>query len=144
MKIVVLIIAALLILGVGFFAVLSIKSRTGNAPGLVDGMLAACPASPNCVLSEAHSDDDHRIDPLPLSVWDKLPDILSKEGGVVVKITDDYIASEFSTPLMKYVDDVEFRKANDVVHVRSASRVGHSDLGANRERIEALRAKLGQ
>ncbi|MEX6633672.1 DUF1499 domain-containing protein [Hyphococcus lacteus] len=144
MKIVVLIIAALLILGVGFFVVLSIKSRTGTALGLVDGMLAPCPASPNCVLSEAHSDDDHRIEPLPLSVWAKLPDILSKEGGVVVKITDDYIASEFSTSLMKYVDDVEFRKAEDVVHVRSASRVGHSDLGANRERIDALRTKLGQ
>lgn len=64
-------------------------------------------------------------------------------GGVVTQQSDDYIAAEFTSLLMRYVDDVELRLANDAVHVRSASRVGYSDMGANRDRVEALRQRLG-
>ncbi|WP_411820658.1 DUF1499 domain-containing protein [Hyphococcus formosus] len=142
MKVIILIILALIILAVSFFVVLSIKSRSGSAPGLVDGALAPCPSSPNCVSSEKNADEAHRVAPFPIDVWEALPELIGKEGGVVVAINDNYIASELSSPLMKYVDDVEFRKAEDFVHVRSASRVGHSDLGTNRKRVEALRAAL--
>ena len=51
---------------------------------------------------------------------------------------------EFTSRLMRYVDDVEFLydSASNQTHVRSASRLGYSDLGANRKRIEAIRAQL--
>jgi uncharacterized protein (DUF1499 family) len=62
----------------------------------------------------------------------------------VVKSEPDYLYAQYTTPLMKYVDDVEFwfDPANAVVQVGSASRIGKSDLGANRKRVEALRAAL--
>jgi uncharacterized protein (DUF1499 family) len=62
----------------------------------------------------------------------------------VVQAEGDYLRCEFSTPLMRYTDDVEFwfDPAAQVVQVRSASRLGYSDRGANRARIEALRARL--
>ena len=50
----------------------------------------------------------------------------------------------FISRLMRFRDDVEFlldREAR-VFHVRSASRVGYSDLGANAARVERLRALL--
>ena len=45
---------------------------------------------------------------------------------------------------MGFVDDVEFLKAEDegLIHVRSASRVGRSDMNANRTRIEEIRSQL--
>ena len=51
---------------------------------------------------------------------------------------------EFTSSLMKYVDDVEiyFTGADGLAHVRSASRLGYSDMGANRKRIEMIRGKL--
>ncbi|HEY9596037.1 MAG TPA: DUF1499 domain-containing protein, partial [Cyanophyceae cyanobacterium] len=45
---------------------------------------------------------------------------------------------------MGFVDDVEFfldDNAN-VIQVRSASRLGESDLGVNRKRIETIRAEF--
>jgi uncharacterized protein (DUF1499 family) len=66
-------------------------------------------------------------------------------GAVVVQAEGDYLYAQFTTPLMHYTDDVEFwfDRAAGVVQVRSASRLGEGDLGANRQRIEALRARLG-
>ena len=52
---------------------------------------------------------------------------------------ENYLAAEYYSKLFGFVDDVEFRKASDAVHVRSASRVGHSDMGANKKRISELR-----
>jgi uncharacterized protein (DUF1499 family) len=47
---------------------------------------------------------------------------------------------------MGFVDDVEFliEPNTQVIHVRSASRLGQSDLGVNRQRIEMIRAKLSE
>lgn len=61
-----------------------------------------------------------------------------------MKSEPDYLYAQYTTPLMKYVDDVEFwfDPVKGAVQVRSASRIGQSDLGANRKRIEAVRAAL--
>lgn len=61
-------------------------------------------------------------------------------GGTVIKQTDDYLYVVFTTDLMKYKDDVEFwlDSENQVVHFRSASRAGYSDMGLNRTRYDAL------
>ncbi len=65
-------------------------------------------------------------------------------GARIVDQRPDYLYVQFTTKLMKYVDDAEFwfDPATQVVQVRSASRVGRRDFGVNRSRIEAIRAKL--
>ncbi|MHA7871648.1 MAG: DUF1499 domain-containing protein [Hyphococcus sp.] len=142
MKILLFLVIGVVVLAAGAMVFLAMQSRNGAAPGLVDGVLAPCPASPNCVTSEAGAPASHLVAPLPAAAWDRLPAVIAAQGGKVVMQRDDYIAAEFSTPLMKFVDDVEFRNAGDAVHVRSASRVGHSDMGANKKRMDALRAAL--
>ena len=127
----------------GGLFVLAQQSKSGAAPGLANGALSPCPSSPNCVSSEAGTPESHAVPALPLSAWAALPGVVKAEGGDIVVTDDAYIAATFRTSLFGFVDDVEFRLAEDAVHVRSASRVGHSDMGANAKRVEALRAALG-
>ncbi len=128
---------------VGGLFYLAQQSKSGAAPGLAaDGRLTACPSSPNCVTSEAGADESHAIAALPADVWDRLPGAIGAAGGEIVRQETDYIAAEFSTKILGFVDDVEFRRAETEVHVRSASRVGESDFGENAKRVEALRAAL--
>ena len=138
-----------LLSGVGLIAVivgglffLAHQSNAGSPPGLSGSALTPCPSSPNCVCSEQGTPDSHAVDPLPASSWATLPEAVEAAGGVIVERRDDYLAAAFKSRLLGFVDDVEFRKASDAVHVRSASRVGRSDLGDNRKRVEALRAAL--
>ena len=126
----------------GAFFFLGQKSLNGAAPGLANGELAPCPASPNCVVSEAHADAKHRVDPLPLAAWEKIPDAVTAAGGEITVNEGIYIAATFTSKTFGFVDDVEFRKSETNVHVRSASRVGYGDAGVNRKRVEALRVAL--
>lgn len=143
MKTVLLGIVALIVLAVGGLFYLGQKSQRGAATGLVEGRLAPCPSSPNCVSSEAGMPEEKRVEPLPVNVWTQLPDVIADMGGTVTRREDDYIAAEFTSSTFKFVDDVEFRLTGDAVHVRSASRVGYSDGGANGARVAALRENLG-
>ena len=122
----------------------------GSAPtdlGVRDGRLAACPAKPNCVSSQA-GDDEHRIAPLRFTgaaaaAMAKLARVVAAQPGAsIVTQRDDYLYATFQTPLMGFVDDVEFvaAPARGEIDVRSASRLGYSDLGVNRKRIESVRA----
>jgi len=111
--------------------------------GVQEGKLTACPDSPNCV-SSFESDEEHGIQPLAGNL-DQIGGILQGLNEAnIVSASDNYLYAEFTSSLMGYVDDVEFmyNEAAGVTHVRSASRLGHSDLGANRKRIEAIRAAL--
>jgi uncharacterized protein (DUF1499 family) len=65
-------------------------------------------------------------------------------GGVISRLEDDYLAAMFETTLFRFVDDVELRLDAEagVIHIRSASRVGRSDLGANRKRVAVLRSRF--
>ncbi len=132
----------MMISGALFF--LGQKSQNGAAPGVIDGALAPCPSSPNCVVSENHADEKHRIDPLPSAAWEKIPNAISAAGGDVTHIDENYLSSTFASKTFGFIDDVEFRRGEAAVHVRSASRVGHGDGGVNRKRVEALRAALGE
>ena len=110
--------------------------------------LQPCPSSPNCVCSDAT--DSHGIEPLaiagdPQLMWRRLQDYLAQQRGFTIKQVDDhYLRVEAKTRLLRFVDDVEFelRTGDGVIAVRSASRVGYSDLGANRRRIEKIRKAL--
>lgn len=126
------------------------KGTDPEVIGLQSGVLAACPDKPNCVLSQ-NPDADHAITPLAVKgsvaeVQATLKAALAAYEGEAVEIVKEdgaYLYATFTTPLMKYVDDVEFLVLGDgLVHVRSASRVGHSDMGANGKRIESLRKAL--
>lgn len=120
---------------------LSLISQRGRAKGLIDGRLAPLPSKPNCVSSEDGTDTDKKVEPLAA---DKaaIIEAIQATGGKVVMDGDDYISATYTSGLMRYVDDVEFRKDDDVWQVRSASRVGYSDMGVNRKRVKALRAAL--
>lgn len=114
--------------------------------GVTDGQLASCPDSPNCV-SSFDSDEEHGIEPLAIagsteSVSATLLQVISNLPRTeVITSEGDYIHATFTSQIMGYIDDVEFLIDADagVVHVRSASRLGHSDLGVNRARVEEIR-----
>ena len=124
--------------------------------GVRDGKLKALVSTPNCVSSQAALQPDHPmrahadIAPLQLNgdaaaTLARIKTIVQSMPGAMV-VTDEpgYLYAQFTTRLMKYVDDTEFwfdAKAN-VVQVRSASRVGKKDFDVNRERVEAIRARL--
>ena len=125
--------------------------------GVRDGRLARPSATPNSVSSQARLWPDHPqgeyadIAPLALLRSDgpatiaKLKTLLATEpGATLIDSRADYLYVQYTTRLLKFVDDVEFwfDPANKVIQVRSASRIGRSDFGVNRQRIEALRQRL--
>ncbi len=129
-------------------ALLSWHSRSGPPPGLAAGHLAPCPDRPNCVGSE-RTDRAHEVEPLglegdPEQAWQRLRETIVRMGGHIERDTGSYLHAVFRTPLLRFRDDLECRldSAQGVIHLRSASRVGYSDLGANRRRVEALRRQF--
>lgn len=123
--------------------------------GVRDGQLSPCPPSPNCVSTTAAPTDlSHAIAPLTYEAaddaaadraWETLKKLVQgTEGATIVAATEDYLYGEFTTPLMGFVDDVEFHRdrAAAEIQVRSASRLGESDLGLNRQRIERIRGQF--
>ncbi len=120
-----------------------------RATGIVNGKLASCPASPNCV-SSMTEDVAHFVEPFVYQgerekAFTILRDIVSQsQRAKIQEERDNYIWAEFRSQIMGFVDDVEFFLPADrpVIHVRSASRVGYSDLGVNRKRIEELRKRF--
>lgn len=117
--------------------------------GVHDGQLAPCPNSPNCVSSQA-SDADHKVDPLPLlgsaeNTRETLLKLINSQPGArLVDQDTSYLRAEYTSDLLRFVDDVEFMITASDVQVRSASRLGYSDLGVNRKRVEQLRQRMLQ
>ena len=114
--------------------------------GVNEGHLSSCPDSPNCVLSQ-NADDAHLIAPIVYDTdLDTARETLLKILTVVprtqvVEKKDNYILAQSESRLMGFVDDLEFYFPQDenVIHLRSASRLGESDLGVNRRRLEQIR-----
>ena len=112
--------------------------------GVKDGKLKSCPGTPNCVNSQSDKPQE-KIEPLPaVPIYELKKVIESMERTTIITETSNYLYAEFKSKLMGFVDDVEFYldPAENVIHVRSASRLGKSDLGVNRARVEEIRAKL--
>ncbi len=131
----------------------------GNAPtdlGVHHGKLKGLSSTNNSVSSQADLYPDHpqrkysSIAPLSVrgdgaATVAKLKGIVEgMDGAKLITNAPDYLYAQYTTPLMKYVDDIEFwfDPTANVIHVRSASRLGKSDLGVNRKRIEVVRAAL--
>jgi uncharacterized protein (DUF1499 family) len=114
--------------------------------GVKEGRLAPCPNSPNCVSTQS-TDEKHRIDPIAYATSmeearKRLEKIVrAMPRTKVVRLEEDYMHLECRSKLFRFVDDVEFwfDDANKVIHCRSASRKGYSDLGVNRKRVEQIR-----
>lgn len=121
-------------------------SRPGNL-GVHAGQFAVCPSTPNCVNSQS-SEPGVKIAPLKFlgdnTIAQLKTAVLAQPGSAIISETDTYLYAEFTSNLMGFVDDVEFYVDRDskTVQVRSASRLGESDLGVNRQRIEAIRSMM--
>ncbi|MFY0664588.1 MAG: DUF1499 domain-containing protein [Natronospirillum sp.] len=148
------IVLIVLLVLIALFAVLRavvIPNAPAKALGVTaDGTLQPCPATPNCVSSQTDKVSAY-VAPLSLESDDvdeamaRVRNVLPQIGpNHIVTETPDYLHAVFVTPLMGYRDDVEFLldRANGVIHIRSASRLGRKDFDVNRTRVEAIRSAL--
>ena len=133
-------------------SVLLIQSAcSGNkaTTGIVNNRLTPCPDSPNCVSSDA-TDDAHHVEPYrlragPEETWHELRTVVLAQKRVkLITFEESYLHAEFRSAVFRFVDDAEFqlRASDGIIAVRSASRVGYSDFGVNRERVENIREAL--
>jgi uncharacterized protein (DUF1499 family) len=112
-------------------------------------VMAPCPTTPNCVISKG-ADAEHQIEPLiyqgdrNTAYADLLKVLTVVPRTVVTEKTDTYIRAESTSRIFHFVDDLEFYfPANEkLIQIRSAARVGESDLGVNRRRLEQIRLAL--
>lgn len=132
------------------------SGQTPSDLGVRDGRLKPPSLSNNSVSSQALLYPAHpmvaaaSVEPLPFhtdaaATMSHLQSVVAAlPGARIVKSESDYLYAQVTTPLMRFVDDVEFwlDPADKVVHVRSASRIGEEDLGVNRARVEAIRQAL--
>ncbi len=143
-----LIILSVLILLATLFISACSTSKPNNL-GIKNGKFAACPKSPNCVSSQA-IDEKHKV--FPLSAHGDIENVMIKlaesieqmNGAKVVEREGPYLHAEFTSSIMKFVDDLEcfYEEDKSEIQVRSASRIGYSDFSANKNRIEKLRKKF--
>ena len=123
--------------------------NSNSQMGVSGGRLAACPDSPNCVSSQS-TDPRHAIDPLRYAgTAEKARGLLIEavsgmKRARIVAAEERYIQAEFNSAFFRFVDDVEFilDDGTRTIHVRSASRLGYSDLGVNRRRVEEIRSRF--
>lgn len=135
-----------------------LQGKVPNDLGVHQGKLKPPSATANSVSSQAALYPDHPqrryADIAPLAVRGDGPATLARlqhvvaamPGARIVDSRPDYLYAQYTTSIMQFVDDVEFwydPKAQ-AIQVRSASRVGESDLGVNRKRVEAVRQALAE
>jgi uncharacterized protein (DUF1499 family) len=136
----------LLVLIVGVVLFTPAAGKADPQIGVSGGKLLPCPDSPNCVSSQAER-PSQAVAPLSYDgSWPQgkerlLQTLSSMKRCRVVEVGSDYIHAEFRSAIFRFVDDVEFLvdDSKRIIHVRSASRVGYSDFGVNRRRVETIR-----
>ncbi len=130
-------VGAIIILFIG----LGLLSQKGEAAGLKEGRLQEPGTKPNMVCSEAGTQPERAVDPLSASL-PQVADAIEATGGTLTSRSDDYLTATYMSRIFKFVDDVEVRRDGDMCQIRSASRVGYSDRGVNRKRVNMLRTHL--
>ncbi len=139
------ILIAIVLLPLAGLAALSLTARRPDNLGVHDGQLADCPPTPNCVSTTA-TRESQRMDPIQFEgtadeALARLVKILAAQPRMkIVTEQPTYLHAECTTAIFRFVDDVEFLidEQEKVIHFRSASRTGHSDLGENRRRMEQI------
>ncbi len=147
MKALTIVVVLLALLVIALFFTLGFVSKSGAASGLVQGRLLRCPDKPNCICSEFEQDVSHWIEPLVYTgsdvtqTLDTLKQTIREMGGRIQAEDGIYVAAIFTTPVFGFVDDLEIRidAGEKLIHLRSSSRVGYSDRGVKRKRVERLK-----
>jgi uncharacterized protein (DUF1499 family) len=137
----------ILLMTIGLLGLMGCAGERPNNLGARNGFLTACPSSPNCVSSQA-TDEKHRIQPFtfsdaPDAAFARLKRVLEqRDDATMCETSAGYLRVELRTLL--FVDDGEFLldRTQKLIHVRSASRLGYSDLGKNRSRMEEIRKQF--
>ncbi|HJN66562.1 MAG TPA: DUF1499 domain-containing protein [Pirellulales bacterium] len=114
--------------------------------GASGGRLSGCPKSPNCVSTQA-TDAGHHIAPLPFEgaaedAMDRIILVATKMRGLTLALRQEgYLHFECRSRLFGFIDDLEFfvEPNGREIQIRSASRLGYSDLGVNRARVKKIR-----
>lgn len=133
---------------VGFLFYVELNNDPPENLGVNEGLLLPCPTTPNCVSSQADPDDEvHYVEPLifrgsaadmqlALEKW-----LLDSGSARIVTSELGYLYVEVKSDIIGYIDDVEFYwpESETVMHMRSASRVGYSDMDVNRSRVNQVR-----
>jgi len=136
-------IGAIILLSTLGLMVLSWTAQKPDGLGVVNGRLAKCPDTPNCVSSQSESEAQRmpaiefagpaadQVEKIKLVVANKFP------RAKLVSESEYYLHFEFRSLVFRFVDDVEFLVDDEqsLIHFRSAARVGHSDMGTNRKRM---------
>ncbi|NBI30861.1 DUF1499 domain-containing protein [Chengkuizengella sp. YPA3-1-1] len=117
--------------------------------GVKDEKLAECPESPNCVSTQTE-DNTKKMEPIAYiisneEVMEIMVQVINEMSGTKIMIQDsNYLHVTFTTRFLRFVDDVEFYfdEQNKLIHFRSASRTGYSDMGVNQERMVEIRERF--
>lgn len=141
---------------VGLISSFLLMGCAGTMPdlGINNGKLTPCPKTPNCVNSQAVGEKCY-IQPIDYTGvqqkarFNLLQVLESEDQAKILMAQENYIRVAFKSTFFGFVDDVEFyfseaQTSEKVIHIRSASRVGYTDFGTNRKRIERIQSKLKQ
>jgi len=136
-------VAIVLIIGFSYFKGMGIYSAKKEVEvGVKKGALMMCSDKPNCV-STTNTDEKHLVKPIDtILTLDEINTKLEDFGLNLIKTDGNYSHFTSTSKIMGYVDDIEIMLNGDQLSVRSASRVGYSDMGANRKRVEKIREFL--
>lgn len=148
------VIRKVIVLSLISLAGLIVLSMTAARPahlGNHGGKLAAVPDSPNCVSSMTDK-ESHKMEPIDVSGVDqpieKLKSAIESTIPRARLVTEDgnYLHYEFTSLIFRFVDDGEFLLNEDrtAIDFRSSSRVGYSDMGANKKRMEQIRSAMAK
>lgn len=132
---------------------LLLTACAGQVPsdlGMLNGSeLRPCPDKPNCVQTYAPTDESHFQLPLTSKADDAqtkqaISAAISETGGQIIseeplKPSGYYLHAEYQSDWLKFVDDVEIVIKDGLIHIRSASRLGYSDMGVNATRFEEIK-----
>lgn len=129
--------------------IIMMLSMTTHADTIAKKKLPPCQDTPNCVSSQA-TDKPHYIAPFKISgdpalAWQELRKaIMAHDRFVITHETETALHAEATSLVLSFVDDIDaiLDAEAGLIHIRSASRLGHSDFGVNRKRLEKLRTQL--
>jgi len=121
-----------------------LTSCAGTKPDSI-GQFVDCPDKPNCVSTKS-STTSHKISPLTYmsslqEAKNKLIKIVKMlPRSKIINNNESFLHVEFTSLVFRFVDDLEFYfNEAGIIHFRSSSRIGHSDMGVNRDRVEEMR-----
>lgn len=154
LKWILIIVIGLLLVG-SLFVTISLYWLGKNQPttaeldlGVSNGQFSPCPETPNCVSTQADPQDEaHYAEPIPFNgnreeLLALLEDwITAQEGAEVISRSENYLHAIFASKTFGFKDDLEIfiPDGSKILHLKSAARVGHSDLGVNRKRYRTIR-----